>query len=76
MSGSGTVLEDVPHFKIPAVSIRIYTERTEAMDAGVYTLGTIVSEQMIQAIDSAVEMCAKSDESIEVSSYVNRNVSA
>ena len=44
VSDSGTIPEEGSYFKFPAVSIRTSTERPEAMDKGVFTIGSITSE--------------------------------
>ena len=56
VSDSGTLPEEGSYFKFPAVSIRTSTERPEAMDKGVFTIGCITTEQVLQAVDLAVKM--------------------
>ncbi len=75
VSDSGTVPEEGAYFKFPAVSIRTSTERPEAMDKGVFTIGTITTEQVLQAVDLAVSMHRNGDDAIDVPAYVDRNVS-
>lgn len=75
VSDSGTVPEEGAYFKFPAVSIRTSTERPEAMDKGVFTIGSITTEQVLQAVDLAVTMHANGDDAVEVPSYVDANVS-
>ena len=75
VSDSGTVPEEGAFFKFPAVSIRTSTERPEAMDKGVFIIGSITSEQVLQAVNLAVEMYANGDSGIEVPAYVDTNVS-
>lgn len=75
VSDSGTVPEEGAYFKFPAVSIRTSTERPEAMDKGVFTIGSITTEQVLQAVDLAVSMHANSDDAIDVPAYVDNNVS-
>ena len=58
VSDSGTVPEEGAYFKFPAVSVRTSTERPEAMDKGVFVIGSISTEQVLQAVDMAVEMHA------------------
>ena len=48
VSDSGTVPEESAYFHFPAVSVRTSTERPEAMDKGVFTIGSITSEQVLQ----------------------------
>lgn len=75
VSDSGTIPEEGAYFKFPAVSIRTSTERPEAMDKGVFTIGTITSEQVLQAVDLAVSMHANGDDAVEVLAYADNNVS-
>lgn len=75
VSDSGTIPEEGAYFKFPAVSIRTSTERPEAMDKGVFTIGSITTEQVLQAVDLAVSMHAYGDDPIDVPAYVDNNVS-
>lgn len=75
VSDSGTIPEEAAYFHFPAVSIRTSTERPEAMDKGVFTIGSITSEQVLQAVDLAVSMHANGDDAVDVPAYVDRNVS-
>lgn len=76
VSDSGTIPEEGAYFKFPAVSIRTSTERPEAMDKGVFTIGCITKEQVLQAVDLAVTMHANGDDAVDVPAYVDNNVSA
>ncbi len=76
VSDSGTVPEEGAFFKFPAVSVRTSTERPEAMDKGVFTIGSITTEQVLQAVDLAVSMHANGDDAVDVPAYVDQNVSA
>ena len=76
VSDSGTIPEEAAYFKFPAVSIRTSTERPEAMDKGVFTIGSITAEQVLQAVDLAVSMHANGDVPVDVPAYVDNNVSA
>lgn len=76
VSDSGTAPEEGAYFKFPAVSIRTSTERPEAMDKGVFTIGSITAEQVLQAVDLAVSMHVNSDDAVDVPAYVDDNVSA
>jgi len=53
VSDSGTVPEESAYFGFPAVSVRTSTERPEAMERGVFIVGSITTEQVIQAVDRA-----------------------
>lgn len=75
VSDSGTVPEESAYFKFPAVSIRTSTERPEAMDKGVFVIGSITSEYVLQAVDLAVSMHANGDDGITVPAYCDENVS-
>ena len=56
-------------------SIRTSTERPEAMDKGVFTIGCITTEQVLQAVDLAVEMHTNGDDALNVPAYDDKNVS-
>lgn len=75
VSDSGTVPEESSYFKFPAVSIRTSTERPEAMDKGIFTIGSITTEQVLQAVDLAVSMHANGDDGLTVPAYADENVS-
>lgn len=75
VSDSGTVPEESAYFHFPAVSIRTSTERPEAMDKGVFIIGSLSSEQVLQAVNMAVEMHKSGDEACDVPAYMNDNVS-
>ena len=75
VSDSGTIPEEGAYFKFPAVSIRTSTERPEAMDKGVFTIGSITTEQVLQAVDLAISMHANGDDAVAVPAYVDNNVS-
>lgn len=75
VSDSGTLPEEGAYFKFPTVSIRTSTERPEAMDKGVFTIGSITTEQVLQAVDLVVSMHANGDDAVDVPAYVDNNVS-
>lgn len=75
VSDSGTVPEESAYFHFPAVSVRTSTERPEAMDKGVFVIGSISTEQVLQAVEMAVEMHKNGDEACDVPAYVDDNVS-
>lgn len=75
VSDSGTIPEECSYFKFPAVSVRTSTERPEAMDKGIFTIGCITTEQVLQAVDLAVAMCENDDEGLTVPDYADENVS-
>lgn len=76
VSDSGTIPEEAAYFKFPAVSVRTSTERPEAMDKGVFIIGGIATEQVLQAVDLAVSMHRNGDDGIDVPAYGDENVSA
>ena len=76
VSDSGTLPEEAAFFKFPAVSIRTSTERPEAMDKGVFTIGSIIGEQVLQAVNLAVSMHQNGDNGTDVVAYTEKNVSA
>ena len=75
VSDSGTIPEEASYFKFPAVSIRTSTERPEAMDKGIFTIGSITTEQVLQAVDLAVSMHENGDKGLTVPDYADENVS-
>lgn len=75
VSDSGTIPEEASYFKFPAVSIRTSTERPEAMDKGVFVIGSITTEQVLQAVALAVGMHRNGDEALTVPAYADPNVS-
>lgn len=75
VSDSGTVPEESAYFKFPAVSVRTSTERPEAMDKGVFTIGSITTESVLQAVNMAVEMNNCGDLAMDCPAYTDDNVS-
>ena len=75
VSDSGTLPEEGSYFKFPAVSIRTSTERPEAMDKGVFTIGCITTEQVLQAVDLAVKMHRNDEIAISCPAYDDINAS-
>lgn len=80
VSDSGTLPEESAYFSskgmpIPAVCIRTSTERPEALDKGVFILAGITTEQVLQAVDTAVTMNGNGDLALDVPNYVDENVS-
>lgn len=75
VSDSGTVPEEGAYFKFPAVSVRTSTERPEAMDEGVFTIGSITTEQVLQAVEMATSMYENGDLAGTVGCYSEDNVS-
>ena len=80
VSDSGTLPEESSFFlsvghPFPAVCIRTSTERSEALDKGNFILAGITEEQVLQAVDTAVEMNKNGDWGIPVPNYTDENVS-
>lgn len=75
VSDSGTLPEESAYFRFPAVSIRTSTERPEAIDKGIFILGNIANEQVLQAIDLACAMHSNIDNDSIVPEYSDLNVS-
>lgn len=80
VSDSGTLPEESSFFlsvdhPFPAVCIRTSTERPEALDKGNFVLAGITAEQVLQAVDTAVEMNENKDYGIPVPDYIEENVS-
>ena len=75
VSDSGTIPEEGAFFKFPAVSVRTSTERPEAMDKGIFTIGSISTEQVLQAVELAVMMKENGDNGVDVPAYIDENVS-
>jgi UDP-N-acetylglucosamine 2-epimerase (non-hydrolysing) len=75
VSDSGTIPEEASYFKFPAVSVRTSTERPEALDKGNFIIGSITTEQVLQAVDMAVDMNGNNDLGVDVPNYTDENVS-
>jgi UDP-N-acetylglucosamine 2-epimerase len=75
VSDSGTIPEEASYFKFPAVSIRTSTERPESMDKGNFIIGSITTEQVLQAVDLAVAMHKNGDLGVTTPDYADENVS-
>jgi len=82
VSDSGTLPEESSFFTsvghpFPAVCIRTSTERPEALDKACFILSGIDAKGLLQAVDTAVEMCRqeKNGGAVPVPDYVDENVS-
>ncbi|AIQ25705.1 UDP-N-acetylglucosamine 2-epimerase (non-hydrolyzing) [Paenibacillus sp. FSL H7-0737] len=75
VSDSGTIPEEASYFKFPAVSVRTSTERPESMDKGNFIIGSITTEQVLQAVNLAVSMHANGDHGYTTPDYADENVS-
>ena len=80
VSDSGTLPEESSFFTsvghpFPAVCIRTSTERPEALDKGCFILAGIDEKNLLQAVDTAVQMNRDGDLGIPVPDYVEENIS-
>ena len=80
VSDSGTLPEESSFFlsvgrPFPAVCIRTSTERPEAMDKGNFVLAGITTQQVLQAVNTAVAMNENGDLGVPTPDYVDLNVS-
>ena len=80
VSDSGTLPEESSFFTsvghpFPAVCIRTSTERPEALDKGDFIIAGIDEKSLLQAVDTAVELCRNGQHGIPVPDYVDENVS-
>lgn len=74
VSDSGTLPEEAAFYlaagrPFPAVCIRTSTERPEAMDKGNFIIAGISAPQVLQAVDTAVEMNKNGDTGLPVPCY-------
>ena len=80
VSDSGTLPEESSYYtsigkSFPAVCIRTSTERPEALDKACFILAGIDEKNLLQAVDTAVEMTNNGDIGIPVPDYIEENVS-
>ncbi len=75
VSDSGTIPEEASYFGFPAVSIRTSTERPEAMERGIFIIGSLSSESVLQAVELATEMHNNGDKGTSPQAYTDENVS-
>lgn len=80
VSDSGTLPEESSYFlsigqPFPAICIRTSTERPEAMDKGNFILAGVTTNQVLQAVDTAVSMNENGDLGSPAPDYVDKNVS-
>jgi UDP-N-acetylglucosamine 2-epimerase (non-hydrolysing) len=76
ISDSGTLPEESAILQFPAVSLRTSTERPEAIDSGVFVIGSIFSREIIQAVEMVTSMSITDDRSSVVQAYCDVNVSS
>jgi UDP-N-acetyl-L-fucosamine synthase len=75
ISDSGTIPKEASYFKFPAVSVRTSTERPESIDKGNVIIGSITTEQFLQAVDLAVAMHKNGELGVTTPDYADENVS-
>lgn len=75
VSDSGTLPEESAYLHFPAVSVRTSTERPEALDSGVFVIGSISQNAVIQAVRMAVDMQSDGYKPSPVVAYTDANVS-
>ena len=80
VSDSGTLPEESSFFtsvghSFPAVCIRTSTERPEALDKGCFVLASINTQDLLQAVDLAVEINLNGDHGLPVPNYTDEIVS-
>ena len=80
VSDSGTLPEESSFFTsvghpFPAVCIRTSTERPEAIDKADFIIAGIDTKSLLQAVDTAVELCRDGSHGIPVPDYIDENVS-
>ena len=80
VSDSGTLPEESSYFTsvghpFPAVCIRTSTERPEALDKGCFIIAGIDTNSLLQAVETAVDLCRDGQHGIPVPDYVEENVS-
>ncbi|MCF2660378.1 UDP-N-acetylglucosamine 2-epimerase, partial [Parabacteroides distasonis] len=80
VSDSGTLPEESSFFTsighpFPAICIRTSTERPEAIDKGDFIIAGIDTKSLLQAVDTAVELCKEGHHGLPVPDYVDENVS-
>ena len=75
LTDSGGIQEEAPGLGKPVLVMRDTTERPEALDKGNFILAGITTEQVLQAVDVAVEMNRDGALGLPVPNYVDENVS-
>ncbi len=80
VSDSGTLPEESSFYlsigkPFPAVCIRTSTERPEALDKGCFVLAGIDEQNLLQAVETAVEITGSEEFATPVPDYTDKNVS-
>lgn len=74
VSDSGTLPEESAYFGFPAVSVRTSSERPEALDKGVFTIGSLTTEEVLQAVALATSLSEDGNCAEPVPAYVEKKV--
>ena len=74
LSDSGTISEESAMMNFPAVSVRTTTERPEAIDSGIITIGNIDSDSLLQATEMATKLFDSKNQEMPTE-YKSLNVS-
>lgn len=80
VSDSGTLPEESSFYiskneSFPAVCIRTSTERPEALDKGCFSIAGINTNDLLQTVDTTIEMNCNKDFGTPVPDYADKNVS-
>lgn len=75
VSDSGTLPEESAYLHFPAVSVRTSTERPEALDSGVFVIGSITGDAVINAVRMAADMQSEGYVPSPVQAYADENCS-
>ena len=75
VSDSGTLAEENTLLGFPCVSVRTSTERQEAVDKGGLVIGSVSSDSVLGAVDTAIRLFELSGPPPTVPDYADENVS-
>ena len=80
VSDSGTLPEEASYYisighPISAVCIRTSTERPETLDKACFVLAGIDEKNLLQSVDTAVEMTKDNELGIQAPDYIDENIS-
>ena len=75
LTDSGGIQEEAPSLGKPVLVMRDTTERPEALDKACFVLAGIDEKNLLQAVETAVELTKDENHGIPVPDYVEENVS-
>lgn len=75
VSDSGTLPEESACLRFPAVSLRTSSERPEALDRGVFVVGSIIADTVLESVRVAVALHHEGDFPSPVPAYSDNNFS-